>query len=325
MAQMNKKLVESVVRSVVGALLEAGLSPEDILSRIDGTEAAGRKDTGGGRESIGADAESFGEAGKSGDRSGGVEITEDITDRAVKAVPLIETPQDKEALERMMRLTTARIGVGRCGSRLKTKTLLTLRADHAKARDAVMTDVDEAVLKELSLFSVKTCCRDKNEYLTRPDLGRKLSSEAVEVIKQKCKKTPDVQICVSDGLSSAAINANAAKLLPVLYDGLKAKGLTVGTPFFIKYGRVGVEDEIAELVGARVVCILVGERPGLGSAESMSAYLAYNARVGMPEARRTVVSNIHKDGINAAEAGAYMADLIEKIYQTKASGVELKN
>lgn len=241
-----------------------------------------------------------------------------------KTVPKTEDFYDPAALERMKKLTTARIGVGRCGPRLRTSTLLKLRADHALSKDAVMTDVDGDILKRLDLFSVQTCCADKNEYLTRPDLGRKLSDTGKTLIKERCMKMPDVQICVADGLSSTAINANIENIMPVLIDGLKAKGLSIGTPFFIKYGRVAVEDEIAELVGAKVICIFVGERPGLGSAESMSAYIVYNARVGMPEARRSVVSNIHKDGINAVEAGAYMADLIEKIYRNKASGIELK-
>ena len=113
-------------------------------------------------------------------------------------------------------------------------------------------------------------------------------------------------------------------MLGLRLDALKGRGLHVGTPFFVRFGRVAGEDQVAELVGAKVVCVLIGERPGLGSAESMSAYIAYNARVGMPEARRTVVSNIHKDGISAAEAGAYIAELIEKIYHAKASGVELQ-
>ena len=134
-----------------------------------------------------------------------------------------------------------------------------------------------------------------------------------------------MQLIVADGLSSTAINANIENVLPVLMDGLSAAGLRVGTPFFVRYCRVAVEDEIAELVGAKVVCIFVGERPGLGTAESMSAYLAYNAKIGMPEARRTVVSNIHKDGITAVEAGAYLTDLIQKILDKKASGVELQN
>lgn len=314
-------LVEAVVRSVVEKLLASGLSEADILEKLNGDDGfcIDASDC-GSRENC-CDAVYK----KAGQDSHDVDITEDITDRTVKSVPLIENPCDGDALARMMKLTTARIGVGRCGPRLKTKTLLTLRADHALARDAVMTDVNGDILERLGLFSVQTCCRDKNEYLTRPDLGRKLSEAAVAAVKERCIKTPDVQICVADGLSSTAINANIENIMPVLFDGLKARGLSCGTPFFVKYGRVAVEDEIAELVGAKVICIFVGERPGLGSAESMSAYLAYNARAGMPEARRTVVSNIHKDGINAVEAGAYMAGLIEKIYKNKASGIELKN
>ncbi len=254
-----------------------------------------------------------------------VDITEDITSREVKNRPLLDKPTDPEALARMMRLTTARIGVGCAGPRLKTQTLLTLRADHASARDAVMLDVRQEVIDHLKLFSVQTCCGDKNEFLTRPDLGRKLNEAAIEKLRTSCTMNPDVQLIVADGLSSTAINANIENVLPVLMDGLQAKGLKVGTPFFIRYGRVAVEDQVAELLGAKVVCIFVGERPGLGSAESMSAYLAYNARIGMPEARRTVVSNIHKDGITAVEAGAYMTDLIEKILERKASGIELQN
>ena len=224
-----------------------------------------------------------------------------------------------------MRATTARIGVGKAGPRLKTQTLLALRADHAGARDAVMMDVDPKVIEELNLFSVQTCCQDKNEFLTRPDLGRRIPDEGLTEIQKHCQMRPDVQIVVSDGLSSTAINANIRNLLPMLIDGLKDKGLTVGTPFFVRFGRVAVEDQIAEMLGAKVVCIFVGERPGLCSAESMSAYISYEARIGMPEARRTVVSNIHKDGITAVEAGAYLTDLIEKIYKAKASGVELQN
>ncbi len=254
-----------------------------------------------------------------------VDIKEDITSREVKKRPLIEHPEDPEALERMMRLTTARIGVGCAGPRLKTQTLLTLRADHARARDAVMLDVHQDVIDNLKLFSVQTRCQDKNEFLTRPDLGRRLSEDGVQKVKDQCIEHPDVQLIVADGLSSTAINANIEKVLPVLQDGLQAAGLRVGTPFFVRYGRVAVEDEIAELVGAKVVCIFVGERPGLGTAESMSAYLAYNAKIGMSEARRTVVSNIHKDGITAVEAGAYLTDLIQKILDKKASGVELQN
>ena len=250
------------------------------------------------------------------------EACEDIASAACKAIPLIKA-QDPDALARMKRKTTARIGVGKAGARLNTQTMLTLRADHAKARDAVFVDVDRQVLESLGLFTVQTCCDDKNTYVTRPDLGRKLSDEAVATLKEKCVMNPDVQIYAADGLSSTAIQVNLPKILPVLMDSLKAKGLKVGTPFFLRFGRVGSQEHVAETLGAKVVCVLIGERPGLATAESMSAYIAYNAYVGMPESKRTVVSNIHKDGTAAVEAGAYVADVIEKILEQKVSGVEL--
>lgn len=232
---------------------------------------------------------------------------------------------DPEALERMKKRTTARIGVGRAGPRLTTRSLLKLRADHAQARDAVFADVDPKVLESLGLFTVQSRCEDKNTYITRPDLGRLLSDEAAQTVKSRCKSSPDVQIIAADGLSSTAIEVNLPKILPVLTEALGRKNISVGTPFFVKFGRVACEDHIAELTGAKVVCVLIGERPGLATAESMSAYIAYDAHVGMPESCRTVVSNIHKDGTAAVEAGAYIADVIEKILKNKASGVNLVN
>lgn len=248
---------------------------------------------------------------------------EDITSPACRAQPLIDSPEDPEALARMMKRTTARIGVGRAGPRLRTRTLLTLRADHAQARDAVFADVDPAVLEENGLFTVQSMCRDKNAYVTRPDLGRQLSPEAVETLRTRCVQNPDVQIYAADGLSTTAIAANLSRILPVMTDALTGMGLRVGTPFYLRFGRVGSEERVAETLGARVVCVLIGERPGLATAESMSAYIAYNAYVGMPESKRTVVSNIHKNGTAAVEAGAYVAEVIAMILKQKASGVDL--
>ena len=234
-----------------------------------------------------------------------------------------ELPADPQSLDRMKGKTSARIGVGRAGPRLRTKTLLDLRADHAAARDAAFLDVDTAFLDSLGLFSVRSSCADKNEYLTRPDLGRELGDEARAEIKQKCAAAPDVQIFAADGLSSRAIEANLRDLLPALTEGLRAQGVKTGTAFFVKYGRVGVMDQVSEITNAKVTCVLIGERPGLGSAESLSAYIAYGARPGMPEANRTVVSNIYSGGTPAVEAGAYLADVIANILKMKASGVNL--
>ena len=248
---------------------------------------------------------------------------QDIAATECKAKPLLEDPADPDALERMIGRTTARIGVGKAGPRLKTQTLLALRADHAQARDAVMKDVDPKILEEAGLFSVQTLCEDKNAFITRPDLGRQLSPEAVQTLKQRCLQNPDVQIYISDGLSSTAVEANMNKILPVITEALQSKGLKVGTPFYLRFGRVGAQEHIAETLGAKVICVLLGERPGLATAESMSAYITYNAYVGMPESKRTVVSNIHKNGTAAVEAGAYIAEVIAKILEQKASGVDL--
>lgn len=250
---------------------------------------------------------------------------EDMTSPEVRGVPLLDHIEDREGLERMMARTTARIGVGNCGPRLKTRTMLTLRADHAAARDAVFKDVGQELLDRLGLFTVETRCKSKDEFLTRPDLGRLFPEESLEMIRSKCGRDMDVQVYASDGLSSTAIEANLENILPVIMDGLKAKGLKTGAPFFVKNGRVAAMDQVSEALNATVTCVLIGERPGLATAESMSAYIAYKAVVGMPEARRTVVSNIHSKGIPAVEAGAYIVDVIQKILEAKASGVELNN
>lgn len=246
----------------------------------------------------------------------------DIASPECKAIPMLQA-EDPDAMLRMKNRTTARIGVGKVGARLNTQTMLTLRADHAKARDAVFVDVDQKLIDSLGLFTVQSTCESKDNYITRPDMGRQLSAEAIRTLKERCIPNPDVQIYAADGLSSTAIQANLAKILPVITDSLKAKGLKVGTPFFLRFGRVGSQEHVAEALGAKVVCVLIGERPGLATAESMSAYIAYNAYVGMPESKRTVVSNIHKNGTAAVEAGAYIADVICKILEQKASGVDL--
>lgn len=248
----------------------------------------------------------------------------DLGEINIKDVMLVDNPENKEEYMKLKQKTSARLGIGRAGSRFKTEVLLRFRADHAAAQDAVFNDVPEEFLEELGLFEVVTDCESRDQYITRPDLGRKISKEGIKIIEEKCKKNPTVQILLSDGLSSTAVEANAKNIIPALENGLKGYGIDTGTTFFIKYGRVGAGDHVGELLNADVVCILIGERPGLTTAESMSAYITYKPRVGIPEAKRTVVSNIHKDGTPAAEAGAHVATLIKKILEAKASGQDLK-
>ena len=249
---------------------------------------------------------------------------QDITEIDIRKQYLVKNPENGEEYAELKMNAPCRLGIGKAGARYNTLPQLEFRAAHSAAQDAVFNDVDAEFVEKMGLWTVQTQCDSKDTYLTRPDLGRKLSPEAVETIKAKCKKNPTVQIYVADGLSSAAVAANIGDLLPAILQGLESYKIDVGTPFFVKYGRVGVMDEISELTGATVTCTLIGERPGLITAESMSAYIAYKATVGMPEARRTVVSNIHRAGTIPAEAGAHIAEIIKIMLDKKASGTDLK-
>lgn len=248
----------------------------------------------------------------------------DITEIDIRKQYLVENPENGEQYAELKANAPCRLGIGKAGARYKTLPQLEFRAAHSAAQDAVFTDVDPAFIDQMGLMTVQTRCESKDVYLTRPDLGRKLSDEGIALIREKCKKSPTVQIYVADGLSSAAVAANIPDLLPALMQGLQSYKIDVGTPFFVKYGRVGVMDEISELTGAEVTCTLIGERPGLITAESMSAYIVYKATVGMPEARRTVISNIHRAGTNPAEAGAHIAEIIKLMLDRKVSGTDLK-
>ncbi|WP_394137966.1 ethanolamine ammonia-lyase subunit EutC [Cytobacillus oceanisediminis] len=235
----------------------------------------------------------------------------------------IDNPANPEELKELMSKTPARIGVGRAGLRPKTDTWLKFRFDHAAAVDAVYGDVNEELLKRLGLFKVNTMVSDKEVYIRRPDYGRKLSEEARKLISEKCLKEPTVQIILSDGLSSSAIEENAEDVYLSLQQSLKGLGLDTGTPFYIEKGRVAVMDDVGELLNPKVVVLLIGERPGLVSAESLSAYLCYEPKKGTIEADRMVISNIHKGGIPPVEAGAYLGTVIQKILKYEASGVSL--
>lgn len=249
---------------------------------------------------------------------------QDITKIDLRDVIELKNPANKAELMKYKKKTPARIGISRAGTRYTTNTMLRFRADHASAVDAVYTDVSEEFLNANNLFTIQTKCHSKDEYMTRPDLGRRLSEESIAILKEKAKKSPKVEIFVSDGLSSTAIEANVEDTLPAIINGLKSYGIEAGTPFFLKYGRVGAADEVSEILDAEVTCVLIGERPGLATSESMSAYITYKGYVGIPESKRTVVSNIHKNGTPASEAGAHIAHIIKKILDAKASGQDLK-
>jgi ethanolamine ammonia-lyase small subunit len=237
----------------------------------------------------------------------------------------VKNPHDPDGLRNLCATTTARIGVGRAGSRPRTRTLLLFQSDHGVTQDAIYGVVDEAVKDQFNLFSVKTMVSDRGEYLLRPDLGRRLSDEAKKTISERCTKKPQVQIVVGDGLSAAAITNNLPIIYPVIEQGLKSAGISVGTPFFIEFARVGVINDVNELIGADMVVILIGERPGLGVADAMSAYMGYKPAAGKTDADRDVTCMITKNGgTNPLEAGAFVVEMIKKTLKYQASGVDLK-
>ncbi|GAA3855081.1 ethanolamine ammonia-lyase subunit EutC [Tessaracoccus defluvii] len=237
----------------------------------------------------------------------------------------VDNPYDADALRNLMATTSARLGVGRAGPRPKTGTALLFQADHGVTQDAIYGVVSEEVRDHFNLFTVTSKVADRAEFLLRPDLGRLLSDESKKVIAERCTKSPDVQLCVVDGLSAAAIDNNLRDIYPVIEQGLKSAGLSVGTPFFIENGRVGIMNDINSIVKAKVIVLLIGERPGLGIADAMSAYMGYDPQPGKSDADRDLICMITTHGgTNPLEAGAYIVEFIKRMINYSASGVKLR-
>jgi ethanolamine ammonia-lyase small subunit len=248
----------------------------------------------------------------------------DLTTPEIRKRAWVLNPANPEALRVLMGTTTARIGIGRAGARYRNIPQLQFWADHAVTQDALFREVDPNLLQQFNLFQVQTKVKDRQEYLLRPDLGRQLSDAARSTLQQKCVKQPDVQLYVADGLSAAAIEHNLRDIFPVIQQGLQQAGLKMGTPFYVKYGRVGLLNDVNSVVDAKVVVTLIGERPGLGRAESMSAYMGYRPQPDSTDADRDVVCNIFNGGTNPLEGGAYVVEFIKKMIQHQAGGVKLK-
>ncbi|MDR1775927.1 MAG: ethanolamine ammonia-lyase subunit EutC [Actinomycetes bacterium] len=213
--------------------------------------------------------------------------------------------------------------VGHAGPRLRTATLLDLRADHAIARDAVWDDTDCSVADDLGFVTVQTLVNDKEEYLRRPDLARGFSDESLAYLRRHAAPGADLQIIAADGLSVAAVQENLARIYPELIRLAGARGYSTGTPIYVRYGRVATMDKISEALQAKVTVLLVGERPGLGCRTSMSCYMAWEASPDKPEAQRNVVSNIHDGGLPPEAAAERIISIAADMFRYRTSGVEL--
>ncbi|MDR1236717.1 MAG: ethanolamine ammonia-lyase subunit EutC [Propionibacteriaceae bacterium] len=246
----------------------------------------------------------------------------DVTAISTKAEFHVPEPENREGYLEMKQATVGRLGVWRAGPRYNTWSMLHFRADHATAQDAVFTDVPEEFVQQQGFIAGQSLSTSKDEFLTRPDLGRKLDDETKALFSRELPKNAKVTIMVADGLSSAAM-VNIPDIVPAIKQGLQSFGIEVGPIPYVKYGRVGAMDDLGPLISSDVICLLIGERPGLATGESMSAYMCYQPNPDRPESWRTVVSNIYSGGTPPAEAGAHVATIIKKILDTKVSGVEL--
>lgn len=226
--------------------------------------------------------------------------------------------------------TPARLWTGRAGVSYRTGTELELRRDHAAAVDAVHAELDlirdlgADFVRQFGLFEVSTAATSKTEYLSRPDLGRRLNSEAKDLLWKRCPPGAGLQVVIGDGLSATAIAAQMPTLLPVLLEAAANRDWQIGQPFVVRHCRVGVLNEIGEQLDPQVVVLLIGERPGLATAESLSAYLAYRPRPGDTDARRNLISNIHSAGVSHEEAVERILSLAAQLRDQQRSGVAVK-
>ncbi len=243
----------------------------------------------------------------------------------------MKPPAETDRWAAMAALTPARIALGRAGASLPTREVLGFALDHARARDAVHIPFDAAAVAAelaalgLETLEVESAAGDRPTYLRRPDLGRRLAPASQALLAGRPRSAPDVQVVVADGLSSTAIHAHAAPLMAALLPRAAAQGWRLGPVVLAHQARVALGDEIGELAGARMLVLLVGERPGLTSSDSLGAYLTLAPRVGRTDAERNCISNIRPAGLSYDEAARRIAWHVAEALRRGYSGVALKD
>ncbi|OOL35867.1 ethanolamine ammonia-lyase [Pseudomonas sp. FSL W5-0299] len=251
------------------------------------------------------------------------------------SVEMDKPPVDPEnPLLELRRLTPARIALGRTGTSMPTSAQLDFQYAHAQARDAVHLPFDHAGLssqlaeagrESLLLHSAAT---NRDTYLQRPDLGRKLSDESAQTLREYAQANPggvDLVIVVADGLSALAVHRHTLPFLARMQEQIEAEGWSVSPVVLVEQGRVAVADEIGELLGAKMVVILIGERPGLSSPDSLGLYFTYNPKVGLTDAYRNCISNVRLEGLSYAMAAHRLLYLMREACRRQLSGVNLKD
>jgi ethanolamine ammonia-lyase small subunit len=235
-----------------------------------------------------------------------------------------------EIVRRIRARTPARLLVGHSGAAYRTATQLDLREAHAAARDAVQAELDlkdafgAAFVTQWGLFEAATQAKSKGEYLLRPDLGRHFNNASRVNLLNRCSSHNQIQMVIGDGLSVPAVKAQVPSLLPLLDKEARERGWTIGQPFVIRYCRVGILNEIGELLNPQVAVLLIGERPGLATIESLSAYMAYQPKQGHSDADRNLISNIHSRGVTPPQAAVRIVNLASMMMDKGTSGCGIR-
>jgi ethanolamine ammonia-lyase small subunit len=219
--------------------------------------------------------------------------------------------------------TTALVGIGSVGTRYATDVVLQFQAELAVAHGAVAAELPEGWAEAKGYVSLVSRVRSHREFLLRPDLGRRLSPESAARWEAECRKGVDVQPILADGLSAVATQGAGFELMSAFITECEKRGFSTGSPVCAKFARVWLQDEIGELARARVAVILLGERPGLGTGDGLSAYLVHAPRIGNTDGNRNMMSNIHNRGIPPADAARRLAVLVQLMLEQKTSGVSL--
>jgi len=235
-----------------------------------------------------------------------------------------------EIVRKVRAQTPARLLAGRSGAAYRTSTQLELREAHAAARDAVRAELNlctnfgQDFARKWNLFEVCSQAATKDEYLLRPDLGRHLNEKSRAEVSRRCTTGRDFQVVIGDGLSVTAVALQVPRLLPLLCEGAKTRGWSVGEIFVIRHCRVGILNEIGELLEPKVAVLLIGERPGLATADSLSAYMAYQPKISDTDANRNLISNIHARGVSTEQAAQRILNLAASMMIKEKSGCELR-
>ena len=244
----------------------------------------------------------------------------------------MKTPDPpSRSLDALRELTPARVGLGRSGASMPTDALLAFTLDHARARDAVHTAFDAsglmAGLAGLGLEASQVCsqARNRRDYLRRPDLGRMLDADSRRALEKQSGGASDIVIVIGDGLSPAAVNVHAVELVRHLAPRLTEARIRFGRVVVASGARVALGDEIGAVLGARMVVMLIGERPGLSAPDSLGAYLTFAPRIGLTDEKRNCVSNIHGAGLSYDEAAFKIAWLVREGIARQVTGVALKD